>query len=493
MAQGAAEGIVTGIGEGLASIGNQIRANRQQQVLDRDGQADQLTEQIKSIADNIARMGGKDTPEAAPLVQQLNETVQKHNALFPAHESGALIQRIQKLMGHKPGAPREDPRADVTAEGAMAAAPMKAPVPNDILVKVNNLRATMKANGAPDEEISKAITNYLANEFHTNPTDADWKASEGEAGKPYKGEDGKIYQNQINKAGQTRAVELKGMQDPADTKQNDPAKVAEYKFYSQQETAAGKTPLSFNEWNRQAGPPTTPNPPSAVAEYTFYAKQETDAGRKPLTFDQWQTREANRRAVPTQNVVINSVDEEGNKKIRIVPKVAGGEYAAAPTAQEQNRRDQADIVQRQVDHVISLIDAHPENVGPILGRLARGETVLGVVSPESKALATALGSLVALQPILHGYRGGSQTTDHFQAVIGDQKLNAAALKASLNEIKALASDIRTGGSEPVGGGTVTPQQSDSVKVQIPGHPVGIIPASALQQFLRDNPGATRVK
>ncbi len=207
-------------------------------------------------------------------------------------------------------------------------------------------------------------------------------------------------------------------------------------------------------------PPNTPQPTSAIQEYQFYKDQETQSGKTPLSFDDWQNRDANRKKTNPNaaTVVIQTEDAQGNKVTRIVPKVAGAEYTSAPTAQEQNRRDQAAIVSTQVDHVISLIDKTPGAVGPILGRLAKGETVIGTVSPEAKALATALGSLEALQPILHGYRGGSQTMEHFHSIIGDQNLNAAALKASLNEIKQLAEDIR-GADKPAansGGGLNLP-------------------------------------
>lgn len=154
---------------------------------------------------------------------------------------------------------------------------------------------------------------------------------------------------------------------------------------------------------------------------------------------------------PDQNVVVRTVNEKGEPVERIVPKVPGGEFKAAPTAQESNRRDQARIVNNYADHLIALIDKNPNAVGPLLGRVARGEVAIGNVPPEVKALHTALGSFEALQPILHGFRGGSQTVDHFHGVIGDQHLNAAALKASINEIKALAGDIQSGGGEAGGG------------------------------------------
>lgn len=142
--------------------------------------------------------------------------------------------------------------------------------------------------------------------------------------------------------------------------------------------------------------------------------------------------------------LVQTTDDQGNKVQKFVPKVAGDAMAAAPTAQEQNRRNQASLVSQDADRIIAMIERNPNAVGPILGRLARGETVVGIVAPESKQLATALGSFEALQPILHGFRGGGQTMDHFHSVIGDQRLNAEALKASIREIKALAEGIKTG-------------------------------------------------
>ncbi len=147
--------------------------------------------------------------------------------------------------------------------------------------------------------------------------------------------------------------------------------------------------------------------------------------------------------------LVQTVDNDGNPISVIVPDVAGSEFMGALTSVEKNRRSQADIIDNYADHILDLIKKNPNSVGPILGRLARGETVVGVVSPEAKALGTALGSFEALQPILHGFRGGSQTMDHFHSVIGDQSLNAAALAASIQEIKALARDIRAGRSAEV--------------------------------------------
>lgn len=138
MAQGAGEGILEGIGEGLGQIGDQIRQGRERDRAARDLEADNITEQIKSIADNIQRVGGKDTPEGQQLSTQLTGLVQKHNALFPPHEAPALIQRLQKLLGHKPGTPRPDPRASMSSGDAMAAAPRPAYNTTDTYLRHQN-------------------------------------------------------------------------------------------------------------------------------------------------------------------------------------------------------------------------------------------------------------------------------------------------------------------------------------------------------------------
>ncbi len=123
MAETGQEAIGAGLGEGLDTIASQLRYNRAQASSERDREADRLADQMKSIADNIIRVGGKDKPEAAPLVQALEETVRKHNALYPSHEAPALIQRLKGLIGKHSNIPvRPDARASATAEGSIAAA-----------------------------------------------------------------------------------------------------------------------------------------------------------------------------------------------------------------------------------------------------------------------------------------------------------------------------------------------------------------------------------
>lgn len=144
MADGVGTGIGIGIGSALGDIGDAIRARKDRQGFDRDKQADAYEKQAREISANIAKVGGKDHPQAAPLIQQLQDIVQKHNALYPAHETPALVARIQKFIGKKPGEAKPDPRASMTPESEMAAAPAQ---PSNLLTDMNDfIQAAQQAN-----------------------------------------------------------------------------------------------------------------------------------------------------------------------------------------------------------------------------------------------------------------------------------------------------------------------------------------------------------
>lgn len=105
-------GIGTGIGEGISQFTQNFMAARQARNLERDLRADKFEQQAKDIAANIQKLGGPNAKEAAPYLQQLRDVVGQHNALFPPHETPALIQRIQRSFGGHPGAPRPDIRVE---------------------------------------------------------------------------------------------------------------------------------------------------------------------------------------------------------------------------------------------------------------------------------------------------------------------------------------------------------------------------------------------
>lgn len=115
-------GVWTGVGTGLGEIGKALQQRGVKLDQDREKQADKFESDARDIARNIAQAGGPQVPGNQAMVQQLYRTVQMHNALYPAHETPALIARIGRFLGKQPGAPREDPRASMTPEQLIAGA-----------------------------------------------------------------------------------------------------------------------------------------------------------------------------------------------------------------------------------------------------------------------------------------------------------------------------------------------------------------------------------
>jgi hypothetical protein len=183
--------------------------------------------------------------------------------------------------------------------------------------------------------------------------------------------------------------------------------------------------------------------------YNAYRDQMTAAGKPPLMLDEWLSKVANMKETQPRTRVITTVDEDGNPITKIVGDTVGGTWLKPPPMAEQNRIGQAKRVQLQIDDALELIDKHPENIGPINGRIEDSALKVGSVDPKYSQLVTNLGSIVAMMPILHGFRGGSQAMDHFNTIVGDPHLSPAALKASLNTIKRLALEIETGKGVPV--------------------------------------------
>ena len=112
-------GIGIGIGRGLSGIAEGLRHKYDLQYADREKRADDYVQQMHAIRDNISRVGLSST-EGQNLSTQLKDVIEKHNALYPAHETPALMARIQKMFGKTPAAPKQDPRADATFEREMA-------------------------------------------------------------------------------------------------------------------------------------------------------------------------------------------------------------------------------------------------------------------------------------------------------------------------------------------------------------------------------------
>lgn len=104
---------------------------------------------------------------------------------------------------------------------------------------------------------------------------------------------------------------------------------------------------------------TPANPTAAVQEYNFYAEQETKAGRQPLTFDRWQTQDANRKkpATPGSEPLVPTTDDLGNTTYTPRSQAAGMKVPISgnnkpPTAAEKKALG----FYRRVDNALDQID-----------------------------------------------------------------------------------------------------------------------------------------
>src|SRR5262249_35736768 len=120
---GTTAGIGTGIGEAMREIGAGLAERGRRNTEARDKQAEAVGKQAQDIAAKIAQMGGPTAAGVEPYMQQLHQTVTQITALYHPHETPHFIQFVQRMFGGPPGPPRQDPRAQNTAEGMVAAAP----------------------------------------------------------------------------------------------------------------------------------------------------------------------------------------------------------------------------------------------------------------------------------------------------------------------------------------------------------------------------------
>lgn len=158
-------------------------------------------------------------------------------------------------------------------------------------------------------------------------------------------------------------------------------------------------------------------------------------------------------------VVIQTTDENGNPVQKIVPKVAGAEYAKGPTSTTQTMRETAPEVTKFVDRINPLIDQLKGQLGPGSGRWSEfWAGKVGAKDPQFTKLRTDVGLLTTLLMRMHvGARGGTQMIDHFRGLIDAGKQDPDNMKAALEEIRTYAGDL----SNPKGGAQVGGGQSNS--------------------------------
>jgi hypothetical protein len=171
-------GIGTGIGQGMQNVAEGLWRREELRRSDREKQAEELHKKGLQIIDNIVQRGyrishdqdkkpilldaqGQPAANAPQDVQDLfsqaTATSKQLTGLYPAHESGALLQQFRKFLGKPPSPATPDPRAE-----EYGVERMQGEVPgrkNTFLEDYQDFvkfYQTMKPN-APKEEIDKVF------------------------------------------------------------------------------------------------------------------------------------------------------------------------------------------------------------------------------------------------------------------------------------------------------------------------------------------------
>jgi hypothetical protein len=141
----------------------------------------------------------------------------------------------------------------------------------------------------------------------------------------------------------------------------------------------------------------------------------------------------------------------------------------------QTRINQAVIAGDQIDQVRELLKdpALTRYLGPVVGQAG---AITRRTVPIVQGFYQALQSLINMNPILHGYRGGAQAHVIFEAATGDLSYTPKALEAGLDQLQdfldRMTKDTKklypndpffqaldTTGAPPPSGGTKPPRRT----------------------------------
>lgn len=163
---------------------------------------------------------------------------------------------------------------------------------------------------------------------------------------------------------------------------------------------------------------------------------------------------------PPATVVVNTVDDKGNPVAKIVPKVAGAEYAKpAPTSVQDARAKKRDA-RATLDRLDKDIEmASSRNlIGPIKGRISDLEQRIGDPDPAISTLAARMvAAKMQVDAGIGGMRGAAsaQLLARWDKLLGSQ-LNAANLHAVAQVMREMVEDNdATPGADPATGGGQT--------------------------------------
>lgn len=105
-----------------------------------------------------------------------------------------------------------------------------------------------------------------------------------------------------------------------------------------------------------------------------------------------------------------------------------------PSGQSQSRGSAAQAVLDLIPDLKTLVNKHREDMGPLMGRINRGEVSIGSVDPGVARLYSAMKSFYALQPAVHGFRNAEFVKD-FESALGTLERDPDAFIAGMEGLK----------------------------------------------------------
>jgi hypothetical protein len=102
-----------------------------------------------------------------------------------------------------------------------------------------------------------------------------------------------------------------------------------------------------------------------------------------------------------------------------------------------NRKYSADVVTKAGDSLIASIEKNRGKVGNLGSYWNQATNNTPISDPDTAGLMTQIATFAALQPGLHGFRGGNAMKE-FEKIIGGVPKNPDALIASIKAIQGTA-------------------------------------------------------
>jgi hypothetical protein len=229
-------------------------------------------------------------------------------------------------------------------------------------------------------------------------------------------------------------------------------------IYAAPEASKAPEPFTLSEGQMRFGadnnpvagvPEAKPKLPTEAQLYEYYAQQERAAGREPLSIDDWQTKHEKARA-PVTNLGPTGIDygdpeagtawarnpdgtvktDDNGLPIQMAYKGGSAEAKAADAARagdaaKAQAAASATIVVQEVDRVLSLIEASPLTTTGIIGDYLKG--VPGTSAADASKLIDTLEA--------------NASFDRLQAMRDASKTGGALGSITPRELELLAASI----------------------------------------------------